>query len=211
MKLSNFNKFGILILIVVFSLGIVFNVQAQVEGEDYFKYSGTGDDYIEIEKPTEFGYLRVEGNAEERHFAVVGYDANNQRTRTFVNTTDYYIGTRLLDFDPQHDTTHLEIDATGDWIIEVHNYKYPDHLLYKGETIEGAGDSVVLDMEGGSSVYITGNQQGRHFAVEAWYDDLASSLLVNTTDYYEGRSRLPSNEAQFIEITAVGDWTIELE
>ncbi len=57
-------------------------------------YQGSGDSVVDIEKPDSsgVGVLYVRGNAGSRHFAVQGFDAANESTSLFVNTTDPYEG-----------------------------------------------------------------------------------------------------------------------
>jgi hypothetical protein len=76
----------------------------------------------------------------------------------------------------------------------------------------GTGDDVVSLGEF-SDIYvfhITGNQEGRHFAVKG-YDASgnATELFVNTTDSYSGITIDPAQKTKTLEISATGDWAIE--
>ena len=102
----------------------------------------------------------------------------------------------------------------------------PDYIDYFSEatitpehepiTLIGAGDDVVdfdnpFDI---AIVKITGNAAGRYFGVKNFGPDGSQySLLVNTTDPYEGIRPLDFFDNELttrFEITAVGEWKIEI-
>lgn len=168
-------------------------------------YEGTGDSVIKIEK-TEDGpvVLFIKGNGEGRHFAVKGYDDDDDPTELFVNTTDPYEGITL---DPGGTTKMLEITGKGTWSIESRSIRSMRVVESPG-SIEGIGNEVLLVEGNPSLAHIKGNSGERHFAVKSY--NPSRDLLVNTTDAYEGTTRV--EKAVFIlEITAIGDWSIELE
>lgn len=91
----------------------------------------------------------------------------------------------------------------------------PEPTVYIQESIvyTGKGDSVIeLDEFDGIYVFrITGNEASRHFAV--WgYDENAekTELLVNTSEPYSGTTMDTSLETKMLEITASGEWTVEV-
>lgn len=168
-------------------------------------YTGSGDDVIQIEKPEEGPVmLYIEGNQAERHLAITGYDEDDNRTNLFVNTTSYYEG---ITFDPDGTTVLLEINAKGPWTIESRSVRSARTIEVQG-SIEGRGDEVLLVEGNPSLANIAGNPETRHFAVIGYTP--YSNLLVNTTDVYEGTVRVDS-DTFLLEITAVGNWKIELE
>ncbi|RKM55280.1 hypothetical protein D6853_11210 [Butyrivibrio sp. X503] len=166
-------------------------------------YEGSGDSVIELEDRTDAWVLYVKGNSSGRHFSVKGYNEDGNGTELFVNTTDKYEGITL---DPSLSTTILEISATGDWHIEQRSIFTLD-IVQAGDIYTGSGDSVLLVASYGKTAKITGNKSERHFAVKS-YGSSRNSLLVNTTDKYEGTVMM-KGEPMMIEIKAVGDWTIE--
>ena len=91
---------------------------------------------------------------------------------------------------------------------ETEEVSIPDPVVYSG-----TGDDVVqiTPPEGKYVFRITGNQEGRHFSVKA-YDSFAEyiDLLVNTTSQYSGVTYDPTQSTAMLEISATGDWTIEL-
>lgn len=77
----------------------------------------------------------------------------------------------------------------------------------------GSGDDIIdLDVTGYYYVFhITGNADKRHFSVKTYdSNDNYSELLVNTTDVYDGTTYDASLDVKTIEISAVGDWKIEV-
>lgn len=84
----------------------------------------------------------------------------------------------------------------------------PETVVYSG-----TGDSVleIEPFDGAYVFHIKGNSASRHFAVTA-YDSGWNylDLLVNTTDVYDGLTLDPTLTASFLEISATGDWTVEL-
>lgn len=73
----------------------------------------------------------------------------------------------------------------------------------------GSGDDVILlEAFPGPYVFVvTGNDADRHFAVHA--HGSRRSLLVNTTSPYSGITLTDNQDTEMLEVTAVGDWTIE--
>ena len=206
MKKSWFLVFGVFLLVLVVSL----SSKALEEGKDYFVYEGSGDDYIKIEKPASFGIMRIQGNDQGRHFSVLGYYDDGNRGSLFVNTTEPYEGIVPLDFQDDENTEFLEISAVGSWRIEVLPLAAARHRLDVPGTVSGSGDDIIIvDPEAEPfRGTIEGNEKGRHFAVLGWGN--RRRLLVNTTEEYRGTVRIdPSTFV--LQITAVGEWTVEIE
>lgn len=170
-------------------------------------YEGSGDDVITVDvSQGEPFLLYVSGNQESSHFAVTGFDDNDNQTELFVNTTEPYEGT-TLDYG---DTTVLEIDAPGAWEVELKAIQDTEVADAPG-TIEGSGDDVFIVDGSPETVKIEGNEEASHFSVHAYEMPLGrGDLLVNTTDPYDGRSRI-SSEVELMAITAVGDWEVTFE
>lgn len=102
-----------------------------------------------------------------------------------------------------------EVDEVqGEQNEETEEVSIPDPVVYSG-----TGDDVVqiTPPEGKYVFRITGNQEERHFSVKA-YDSFAEyiDLLVNTTSQYSGVTYDPTQSTAMLEVSATGDWTIEL-
>jgi hypothetical protein len=172
---------------------------------DPIVYEGDGDDVIEIEAPEEGPVvLSITGNADARHFAVKGFDNQNNNTVLFVNTTDPYEGITL---DPGGTTTLLEVSAAGPWTIESQSARSL-RVLDTSDQITGTGDEVILVNGDAATVSVEGNAAERHFAVKGY--NPYSYLIVNTTDQYSGKNRF-EKDTLLLEITATGEWSIELD
>lgn len=175
-----------------------------IEKSDAIVYSGSGNDVIQIETLPEPWVLHISGNAEERHFAVIGYDENGKSTELFVNTTDRYEGTTA---DLYLETEILEISASGAWTIEVRSI-YDQAVIQKGETYSGRGDDILLIYSSGATASIKGNSDERYFAVRSYGD--SNELLVNTTEAYDGKVML-KGDPYLLEVSAHGSWTFTLD
>ena len=89
---------------------------------------------------------------------------------------------------------------------------YPDEIP-EAIVYEGTGDSVLkIDHpEGVYVLYVKGNAESKHFAVKG-YDSKGdkTELFVNTTEPYEGVTFDPDQETVSLEISAKGNWYIEI-
>lgn len=169
--------------------------------------SGTGDSVVDIDKWSGPAVVRISGNASQRHFAVISYDAQGNRLDLLVNTTNPYEGVRPLDFFQNQHTSRFEISATGPWQIEVLSLLEGAPVVDIPGPAEGSGDSVILLDAQADIATITGNAAGSHFAIIG-YGPSGRNLMVNTTDPYEGSVQVVPG-VFILDITAVGDWVIE--
>lgn len=165
-------------------------------------YTGAGDDVLSIELLDGGCAFHITGNQADRYFGVIGYDGSGNRIEAFVNTTDPYDG---ITYDPEQKTALLEIEAVGDWTIEL----LPLSLLETisaGETITGEGDCVIKVLESGTTATIAGNDEERYFGVRS-YAGSKREGLVNTTDKYDGTVMLKGSP-EILVITAEGAWSV---
>lgn len=168
------------------------------------EFTGTGDDVLELAPYDGIYVFYITGNAAGNHFSVTTYDENGNYGELLVNTTDPYIGMVL---EEAQSAAMLEISATGDWkITQTSVYGFTPYKA--GDTISGTGDGVFRVVNAGKTAQITGNSEGRHFAVHG-YGATSSDLLVNTTDPYEGTVMLKCDPV-LMTVNAVGEWSITL-
>lgn len=167
-------------------------------------FTGSGDDVVEIGS-IEDGYVfHITGNAADDYFGVQGYDNNNEPVALLVNETQPYDGITL---DPTLSTTLLEIQAVGEWTVEL--IPLVDLPLYSsGDTVTGSGDYVFRTNNVGRTADISGNAADDYFGVIA-YGASSSDLLVNESSPYEGTVMIKCDPFLF-EVQAVGEWTIIL-
>ncbi|MCL4303978.1 MAG: hypothetical protein KJ077_50305 [Anaerolineae bacterium] len=171
--------------------------------------NGTGDTVQNINKWSGPAIIHVVGNASQRHFAVIPYDSSGNRASSLVNTTDYYDGRNLIDFEQNQHTSRLEITTEGEWTIEILPLASARVLQIPG-TIDGNGDDVLLLMGGTPDIAnISGNPAARHFAVLPYGNGRRFSSMVNTTDPYEGQV-LIDREAEVLQVIAEGAWSISI-
>lgn len=89
----------------------------------------------------------------------------------------------------------------------------PEIVILEPVTYSGSGDDVIDIAPFGQPwmMHITGNSSGRHFAVKG-YDSNSESvdLFVNVSDPYDGYVFDHTQSTTTLEISAEGDWTIEL-
>lgn len=168
---------------------------------DPIVYSGTSDDYFDIEPFDSLYYFEISGNGNSEYFGIIGYDVYGNRTELFVNTTDPYSGYVL---DPGQDTRSLEVKASGAWSVKIRSL-YDCPLLTVGEGYSGIGDDVLLLPSGCTAADISGNHAAGYFGVETYGN--GHDLLVNTTDPYSGTVRL-DRDATVMTIHASGSWSV---
>lgn len=175
------------------------------------KYRGYGDDIIRFSKPNKNGpaILVISGNKAEKHFSIMGYSDSGQRTGLLVNTTDSYNGTVLVDIAGNKTTSQLEIKAQSEWVILVYDIKYARKYKRPGR-MEGKGDDVLIVLGSAGIMKVGGNSINNHFAMLAYSPSMGRRLLVNTTDQYSGRVRIPT-EPFVMEINATGPWIVDTE
>jgi hypothetical protein len=170
-------------------------------------YSGSGPNVIDIQKPGDVVLAYIRGNAGSRYFGVESYDDSGEQVDLLVNTTDPYEGVVLMDVRDDDNSTRLQIQAEGDWYIELRPLNTARRVSAPG-TIEGAGDDVFIIDGEPDTAQISGNADGRYFGVTGYSN--RSNLLVNSTDPYDGRV-IVGRDTVLIEVKAVGSWRIVFE
>lgn len=167
---------------------------------------GQGDGVINFTKWPGPAIVRATGNESSEIFAIVPYAGAN-RGSSLVNTTAPYQGLTALDFFDSKHTGRLEINASGPWRIEILPLTAARILQIPGE-ITGHGDDVIALLGEPDLATIKGNAAGRHLGIVP-YGGQRQSSVVNTTDPYEGQVLIP-RDAKYLEITAVGEWSIAI-
>lgn len=170
-------------------------------------FTGQGDAVLDIDLP-EPGFLHIKGNSEGGLFAVISYSATGEYLDLLVNVTEPYEGRRPIGWEDE--ATRLSISATGPWEITYYPLlpAYAHTLTVPGE-YQGAGDDVILFQGGIPDIAtITGNASGRFMAIIA-YDTGYLSLLVNTTDPYQGSVIIPGG-AIFLDVQTIDPFTIQV-
>lgn len=182
------------------------------QAPDPIVLDGAGDSVVDFENPFTISIVHIIGNSNGSHFSVVNYDANGEYLDLLVNTSDPYEGFGPIDFYDNSHTTRFEVNATGEWKIEVLPVSTVRALSIPG-IIEGLGDEVVqLVGAKPDKAYILGNQTGsNHFSIvsSSTKGDYLD-LLVNTSDPYEG-TVLIDGESTYLEINSSDKWSIDIK
>jgi hypothetical protein len=176
-------------------------------------YTGTGDSIVAIERGSDSAILRVSGNADKNLFVIRGYDKNGQATSLHIATKDVYVGTKFLGATEL--TDRVEIEAVGDWMLEVLPIESARTLAAPG-VVEGAGDDVIvlccntlnwaeISADASSSQFAS-----NYFAVEIIYQPGGSELLVSEVAPFSDTLILKAVNMAVMEITAPSTWLIEI-
>ena len=115
--------------------------------------------------------------------------------------------------DPPRETSGS--DTTSANAIFTDEFREALSLFTPFDPIEytGTGDSVIFldDIPGGWVLYAEGNEASRHFCIKGYDDkDRSTELFVNTGDPYSGTTIDGNFATTQLEITATGDWRIEI-
>ena len=173
-------------------------------------YSGSGDKVLALDPIPAAHVFRISGNAGSHYFGVIAYDAQGEKLGAIVNTTEVYNG---IVFEKKQAAATLEIKSGDAWEITVLPLADME-TTYKGSTISGSGDSIILfspDAGESMSALVEGNKGENYFGVIGYSDTLDKiGAFVNTTDAYNGQVMLKKNPRVF-EIKSEGDWSITFE
>lgn len=209
-------KLYLLLAVVTFIILLPSVVLAQSEPEEVLLLiHGAGDDVVQIPELSGALVARIHGNPGGRHFAVETYDKFGNSASLLVNTTEPYMGIVPFNFDTydMQDISGglIEVKAYGEWSIEIVGLESLQSAQ-NSQVVGGYGDYVGYVNGSALTASVYGNEELRHFAVSAIGVDgnkTDSDLLVNTTSFYRGNVRLPSNKDGLVLIVkAVGAWAI---
>lgn len=166
-----------------------------------FTVSGSGDDVIDFTIPgDEPAALHIEHSGGS-NFAVVTYSAAGERLDLLVNEIGAYSGTVPVNLYSGEEVAEIEITAGGAWTIEA---LPPADLPTLGDTAEGTGDAVLINLSDSTRLSIT-HEGESNFAVLS--HGARRELLVNEIGSYSGTVRVDSGSV-LLQITADGSWTI---
>lgn len=167
-------------------------------------FTGTGNSVVEVDTDIDEYVFHITGNEAEGSFTVKAYSADG-KYKQLVNATGSYDGVTI---DPDFITEKLEIEATGDWNVEILPLSSCP-VIGVGGTLNMGSDAVILVEGDPSSAEIKGNNAKRYFSVKAYDMNGDSKLLVSETDNYDGTVKI-STTPRYLVVTAVGKWRIKL-
>ena len=168
-------------------------------------FNGSGDDVVEFDlQENAFYLIHVKGNAEGRHFALKAYDETGYYD-LLINTSKVYDG-KVFDGDFNKNT--LEVNAQGEWTIEVLDLTNASTHIEQGQTVTGHGDDVLLVYSYGKTATFKQNGKG-HVAVKIYDGRGYYDLAVNESGEYEGKFMLGKNPC-IITVESESDWELTL-
>jgi hypothetical protein len=171
------------------------------EPADPIEYSGSGDTTLDIEKPDPSGVgiatITHEGSS---NFAVQTVETSD----LLVNVIGVYNGRVLFDIAEADHTERLEITADGSWTVTTEPLAA---LTRFDNSLDGQGDDVVVYTGDGGVATITHDGES-NFAIWLYYAN-GRDLLVNDIGSYSGQQLL--DDAALLQITADGEWSMEVE
>ena len=124
----------------------------------------------------------------------------------------FAVKTRFFD-DPPQGTIYSDTASSSPAFTD--EFREALSLFMPFDPIEytGTGDSVIFldDIPSGWVLYAEGNAADRYFCIQGYDDnDHLSKLFVNTTEPYSGTTIDGNFATTQLEITATGEWRIEI-
>ena len=170
-----------------------------------FTVDGSGDNFFEYTVPNGDAAVLEISHTGLSNFAVWTYDSDNEPLDLLVNTIGNYSGDRPVNFLVDETVAFLEITADGSWEVTAHDLA---SLPIQDQSASGVGDDVVVLNLTSPQVTLTHNGES-NFAIWAWtFDEV--DLLVNEIGPYSGTVRSPNGGFVVYDITADGDWTVNV-
>jgi hypothetical protein len=129
-------------------------------------------------------------------------DGNGQQIDLLVNAIGPYDGTTLLSESVLGTPTHLQVQATGGWHIEIVPLSQVTRVAGPHA---GTGDAVFFTEQPGIATFT--HDGSLVFTVWAHGERRLEQLIVNAIGAYSGQVIVPGPEGALIEITADGNWS----
>ena len=169
--------------------------------------NGNGDSVVDMEKWSGPAIARITYTG-SRNFAVWNYDSNGEKIDLLVNIIGRYQGTVPIDFlDNQH-TARFEVNASGQWEIQVLPLSEIRREQIPG-TITGTGDDVIfLDGTNPDLLQIDATKAKGNFAI--WAYGNRRNLVVNEIATYQGTVVVSRDTIILVISEGGGEWTIEV-
>lgn len=166
--------------------------------------TGTGDNVVDFEKFEGAAIARI-AYIGERNLIITSYDESGEQLDLLVNHIGAYNGVRPIDFIDGERATRFEVQASGEWTIEIVPLAAAEVLTVPG-MVEGTGDTVYL-VEGVADTVMATATEG-NFAVYGYNN--RRNLIINEIAPYEGTSLLPDNLIVLVVETR-GAWSLDFQ
>jgi hypothetical protein len=159
------------------------------------KFSGTGDDVVEVGDFTDLAVLLFRCDACTGN-TVLKSDGGEG---LLVNTIGAYSGTHYINLHDNSMTSRLTVNADAAWSIMISDTtRIPQFTA-------GHGDAAIFVAGPGDKARIMNRGEG-NFVVQAYGAE--SGLLVNEIGSYSGT--VPITPPAFVQVTSDGDWDISV-
>ena len=129
-------------------------------------------------------------------------DGNGQQIDLLVNAIGPYDGTTLLSESVLGAPTHLQVQSTGGWHIEIVPLSQVTRVAGPHA---GTGDAVFFTEQPGIATFT--HDGSLVFTVWAHGERRLEQLLVNAMGPYSGQVIVPGPGGALIEVTADGNWS----
>ena len=177
-------------------------------------FTGTGDDVLVV--PPEFSKAAVLAISYEggSNFVIKQLDSNGELIDLSVNTIGNYQGLRPMNWLDDEVATILEIQASGNWTIEIRELSPENvNMVAAPGAYAGNGDDIVRVSGSGTTVSFKCEKRSNvpgNIAVWSFASEGNRSLLVNDICPYEGKKVLPAGTF-VMDVTAPGAWEMTIE
>lgn len=167
-----------------------------------FTLTGRGADVVDLVVPDGDAAVLNITHQGSSNFAITGYDASGEYLDLLVNEIGNYEGSRPVNLVDGDTVAELEIEADGEWTIEVVPLV---SLPVSGDQVTGHGDQILVVGWTGGRLAVT--HDGESNFVVLTYGQSGTDLAINVIGPYDGTIRLDSN-VFIVEVQADGKWTL---
>ncbi|GAA3440900.1 hypothetical protein [Planomonospora venezuelensis] len=167
-------------------------------------HEGSGDDVFRVKTTKDRGIMKITHTGEQ-NFAVWSLKPGGDKNDLHVNRIGDYSGTVVYNLYGWHKTSAFEVNADGDWKIEIK--PITSAPLWKTATVRLSGDRV-LKLPAPTKGLRT--MRYRHagdanFVVYAFPGTGNPSLLVNKIGKVSGKVAIPAG-TRYVSVSANGAW-----
>ena len=172
--------------------------------------TGKGDRIVDFDNPFDYAMVHITHKGTS-NFIVHNYDADGNMIDGLVNEIGNYDGVLPLDFNKGAHTSRFEVQADGEWFIEISSLSNTHHFDVPGK-FDGKGDDVIalVGIASNPPDIATFIHSGKsNFIVHGFSDGSGEYGLVNEIGNYEGQSIL-ERDTFLIIIKADGAWSVDV-
>ena len=171
------------------------------------RVTGTGDTVVELPL-TGRNIIHANHGGGSSNFIVWALDSENNNLELVVNEIGEFDGYAWLD----DDVARFEIDAEGDWILEVLPLSYAVKWDPRLAPISGSNKDVVVMPPTTAGVFNADTSGGGNHIVWHHRDEFFDDLLLNEIGPVSGYQEPlgPSGALSYLEVDSDGSWTFSV-